>query len=158
MDLADLIFHVGAGEVPVRTRADEAGGITATLTSVSPQVFEAAGEGVRSALALLGWSRSELDPALPPQIAYAGARHLILAAASRERLARLDYDFEGLKLYILSRDLTTVDLVWRQNELTFHARNPFPVAGVVEDPATDAAAAAFGPTCVKSKPSLRPPA
>jgi PhzF family phenazine biosynthesis protein len=26
----------------------------------------------------------------------------------------------------------------------FHARNPFPVGGVVEDPATGAAAAAFG--------------
>ena len=40
--------------------------------------------------------------------------------------------------------LITVNLVWRQDETTFHARNPFPVGGVVEDPATGAAAAALG--------------
>src|SRR3712207_7080150 len=45
---------------------------------------------------------------------------------------------------MLDRDLTTVDLVWREDATTFHARNPFPVGGVVEDPATGAAAAAFG--------------
>jgi PhzF family phenazine biosynthesis protein len=42
------------------------------------------------------------------------------------------------------RDWTTVDLIWRENATTFHARNPFPPGGVVEDPATGAAAAAFG--------------
>ena len=45
---------------------------------------------------------------------------------------------------MLDLDLTTVDLVYREDETTFHARNPFPVGGVVEDPATGAAAAAFG--------------
>ena len=45
---------------------------------------------------------------------------------------------------MLAHDLTTVDLVYREDETTFHARNPFPVGGVVEDPATGAAAAAFG--------------
>ena len=28
---------------------------------------------------------------------------------------------------MLERDLTTVDLVWRADPLTFYARNPFPV-------------------------------
>jgi PhzF family phenazine biosynthesis protein len=45
---------------------------------------------------------------------------------------------------MLDRDLTTVDLVWREREDAYHARNPFPVGGVVEDPATGAAAAPFG--------------
>ena len=45
---------------------------------------------------------------------------------------------------MLAHDLTTVDLVHRTDEHTFSARNPFPVGGVVEDPATGAAAAAFG--------------
>ena len=35
-------------------------------------------------------------------------------------------------------------LVWRESPTTFHARNPFPPGGVVEDPATGAAAAALG--------------
>jgi predicted PhzF superfamily epimerase YddE/YHI9 len=41
-------------------------------------------------------------------------------------------------------DWTTIDLIWRESAHVFHARNPFPPGGVVEDPATGAAAAAFG--------------
>jgi PhzF family phenazine biosynthesis protein len=140
----DLMLHTAAGDVPVRTSIDGRGRVTATLTSVAPRVLAVADEDVDRALALLGWSRDDLDRSLPPRIAYAGARHLVLAAATRDRLARLDYDFEGLKSHMLGLDLTTVDLVWRESADRFHARNPFPVGGVVEDPATGAAAAAFG--------------
>ena len=45
---------------------------------------------------------------------------------------------------MLEHDLTTIQLVWRESAGRFHARDPFPVGGVVEDPATGAAAAAFG--------------
>lgn len=43
-----------------------------------------------------------------------------------------------------SLDLTTVQLVWRESGDVYHMRDPFPVGGVVEDPATGAAALAFG--------------
>jgi PhzF family phenazine biosynthesis protein len=142
--IGDSVFHIAAGPVPVSTSRDGAGAITASLTSVAPEVFVVEATDVDSALRLLGWSPGDLDPALPPRIAYAGVRHLILAAISRERLAELDYDYDGLKTLMLRLDLTTVDLVWRESEGTFHARNPFPVGGVVEDPATGAAAAALG--------------
>jgi PhzF family phenazine biosynthesis protein len=139
-----LTFHTAAGEVAVQTRTDDAGRRTATLTSVAAHA-EPIGDGdVAEALGLLGWAAADLDPDLPPRVAYAGARHLVLAAATRERLAALDYDFGGLRAFMAARDLTTVDLVWREAEHAFHARNPFPVGGVVEDPATGAAAAAFG--------------
>jgi len=45
---------------------------------------------------------------------------------------------------MLSQDLTTVDLVFQAGDGLYYARNPFPVGGVYEDPATGAAAAAFG--------------
>lgn len=96
------------------------------------------------ALALLGWAAAELDPALPPRFAYAGVRHLVLVVADRSRLADLHYDFDGLAAYMTARDLTTLQLAWREDDRTFHVRDPFPVGGVVEDPATGAAAAAFG--------------
>jgi PhzF family phenazine biosynthesis protein len=139
----ELLLHTAAGDVAVRTSRTD-GALTATLTSVAPAVFTVAAGDVDRALTLLGWARGDLDASLPPRIAYAGARHLILAAATRERLAALDYDFDGLKAYMLEHELTTVDLVWREAPATFHARNPFPVGGVVEDPATGAAAAALG--------------
>jgi PhzF family phenazine biosynthesis protein len=138
-----FVFHTPAGEVGVDTRV-EGGRTVATLASVAPHVEQIADATLDAALAALGWGRNDLDPALPPRVGFAGASHLILAAGSRERLAALDYDFEALKALMLDNDLTTVDLVWREDETTFHARNPFPVGGVVEDPATGAAAAAFG--------------
>ncbi|SEG40222.1 phenazine biosynthesis protein PhzF family [Thermomonospora echinospora] len=139
-----LVFATRSGTVPVEVAEDPQGALRATLTSVEPYVEEAGEADVSEALAALGWRAEELDPALPPRIAYAGARHLVLAAATRARLADLDYDFERLTAYMTARDLVTVQLVWRESADTFHVRDPFPVGGVVEDPATGAAAAAFG--------------
>jgi PhzF family phenazine biosynthesis protein len=47
--------------------------------------------------------------------------------------------------------------VWREDATTFHARNPFPVGGVVEDPATGAAAAGFG-AYLRELGAVTPPA
>jgi PhzF family phenazine biosynthesis protein len=152
----DYLLHTAAGPVELLTALQDGAG-SATLTSVRPHVELVSEADVDAALALLHWTRGDLDPALPPRIAYAGARHLVLAAGSRERLADLDYDFDGLKAYMLERDLTTVDLVWREDLATFHARNPFPVGGVVEDPATGAAAAGFG-AYLRDLGAVEPPA
>ncbi|MGW6589428.1 MULTISPECIES: PhzF family phenazine biosynthesis protein [Streptomyces] len=138
-----LEFTTPAGLVPVSV-AQEAGTLVATLTSVAPHVEETAEADLTEALAALNWAAADLDPALPPRIAYAGARHLVLAAATRERLAELDYDFARLEALMRRLDLTTLQLVWREGPEVFHVRDPFPVGGVVEDPATGAAAAAFG--------------
>lgn len=139
----ELVFATRAGTVPV-TVAERDGTVTATLTSVEPHVEEVSGDDLAEALAALGWPGADLDPAFPPRIAFAGARHLVLAAASRARLADLSYDFARLEALMHRLDLTTVQLVWRESAAVFHVRDPFPVGGVVEDPATGAAAAAFG--------------
>jgi PhzF family phenazine biosynthesis protein len=138
-----ITLHTPAGVVPVDTDAG-LHGITATLTSVPAQVEAPATGLVDGVLSALGWAAGELDAALPPRVAFAGARHLVLAAATRERLGALDYDFDGLRGVMQAHELITIALVWREHELAFHARNPFPVGGVVEDPATGAAAAALG--------------
>ncbi|MFG2623869.1 PhzF family phenazine biosynthesis protein [Streptomyces sp. NPDC048473] len=139
----DLVFSTAAGTVPV-TVTREGGELRATLTSVEPDVMDIAPDDLAEALAALDWPAADLDPALPPRIAYAGARHLVLAAATRERLADLSYDFARLEALMHRLDLTTLQLVWRAAPAVFHVRDPFPVGGVVEDPATGAAAAAFG--------------
>ncbi|AUG77669.1 phenazine biosynthesis protein PhzF [Kitasatospora sp. MMS16-BH015] len=139
-----LLFRTKAGEVPVEVAPGPGGALEATLTSVEPKVEEIGAAELAEALAALGWAAEELDAALPPRIAYAGARHLVLAAATRERLADLAYDFDRLARFMTGLDLVTLQLVWRESADTFHVRNPFPVGGVVEDPATGAAAAAFG--------------
>ena len=139
-----LLLHTRSGDVPVKTEVDPHGLMTATLTSVPPAVFDLEPQLLGELLAILGWREEELDPALPPRIGYAGAYHPILAAATRERLAELNYDFGPLQRLMQREDWTTIQLVWRAAETVFHARDPFAVGGVVEDPATGAAAAAFG--------------
>jgi PhzF family phenazine biosynthesis protein len=123
-------------------RADDA--LLATLTSVPPTVDPVSPTDLDEALAALGWRREDLDRSLPPRIAAAGARHLVLAAGTRARLRELAYDVDRLTRLMRRAGWTTVHLVWRESALVHHARDPFPVGGVIEDPATGAAAAAYG--------------
>ena len=136
-------FDTRAGQVPVSVESCD-GARVASLTSVDPKYSPASSRLVSDALAALNWTADDLDPAISPANAFAGAWHLILATATRDRLSALHYDFQRLKTIMLANDLTTLQLVWRQEETLFRSRNPFPVGGVVEDPATGAAAAAFG--------------
>ena len=131
------------GEVPVTVQARN-GRTEVSLVSVEPRYEPVSSTLLNEALAILGWQEEELDSSIAPAKAYAGAWHLVLAVAQSSRLAALDYDFEQLKALMLRENLTTLQLVWREREDLFHSRNPFPVGGVMEDPATGAAAAALG--------------
>ena len=136
-------LETAVGEVPVEVRLRD-GTREASLVSVTPRHELASDALVNPVLNALHWAHEDLDLSIPPARAYAGAWHLVLAAATAQRLAELEYDFESLKRLMLADGLTTVQLVWRESPHEFHARNPFPVGGVVEDPATGAAAAALG--------------
>ena len=140
----EIVLATNGGPVAVSFERGADGHVRATLTSVATWVREPGPELVARALELLGWQGSELDPGLPPAIGFAGAKHLILVARDASRLSGLDYPFEALKALMLDADLTTLQLVWREAPDRFRARDPFPVGGVVEDPATGAAAAALG--------------
>lgn len=136
-------FSIKPGEIPVRVQERD-GRWEAALSSVAPQHEPAPATLVASALAALHWDAADLDPAIPPARAFAGVWHLVLAVRGPERLAKLDYDYERLRALMLADGLTTLQLVWRERADLFHSRNPFPVGGVREDPATGAAAAALG--------------
>ncbi|WP_433383393.1 PhzF family phenazine biosynthesis protein [Actinoplanes sp. CA-142083] len=136
----DHLFVTNAGEVPVSV--DDTG--VATLTSVPTSVGELTEDDLAALLAALRWNSFDLDESLPAKVAYAGAYHPILAVGSRRRLADLDYDEPALKALMESRGWTTIQLVHRATDDTFDVRDPFPVGGVYEDPATGAAAAALG--------------
>jgi PhzF family phenazine biosynthesis protein len=152
----ELAFETAAGLVPVAV--EEIGGRPwATLTSVEPHVEPLAPDVLAQLLAHLHLSALELDARLPPMVAYAGAYHPIIALASQGSHAALAYEFDGLRALMEARDWTTIQIVWRASETQFRARNPFPVGGVVEDPATGAAAAAFG-AYLRAIGAIQPPA
>lgn len=150
-----VVFATLAGAVPVRIHAGEPP--TATLTSVPPSVAPVSGAVLRAALEACGWDRGVLDPGLPPAIAFAGARHLVVPVRTRQLLAGLAYDFDRLRGVMAAAELTTAAVVWREDPHHWHARNLFPVGGVVEDPATGAAAAALG-AWLRANDLVDPPA
>ena len=94
-------------------------------------------------LDLFGYASADLDPKLPPAKIHGGADHALLALRSREALARMAYDFERGRALMAREGLVTIALVTSQTPRLFHVRNAFAAGGVVEDPATGAAAAAF---------------
>lgn len=94
-------------------------------------------------LASLGWSSSDLAAELPPAIGLAGNRHPVVVVKDLHRLATLSYDFASLQRLCRTQNWVTVQLVVEAGVGNWRSRNPFPWGGVVEDPATGAAAAAF---------------
>lgn len=135
-------FEIKPGNVPV-TVHKSGDQWQAALTSVPPSHEQVPATLLKGALAALGWREEDLDTSIPPVVAFAGARHLVLPAARSSRLTKLDYEFDRLKALMLDHELTTLQLIWRERSDLYHSRNPFPVGGVYEDPATGAAAAAF---------------
>ena len=133
-------LHTASGLVRVSVDTDG----LATLVSVAPRMAPLAPAELEPLLSTLGWTPPDLDPALAPALAFAGAWHPVLVASSRARLARLDYDFDRLAALMAEKGWTTIALVWRETPGRLHARNPFPPGGIYEDPATGAAAAAVG--------------
>ena len=152
---ARLDLRTQAGPVRVETRVEvgeavdgvngmDGGALTATLTSPPSSTEPAPTEVVGQVLDILGWQRADLDTRYPVHVASAGNQHLVLGVTSRATLANLHYDFAALLDLMGHQRWTTTHLFWAEDATTFHARNPFPPGGVVEDPATGAAAAAFG--------------
>ena len=139
-----FLLHTKAGDVPVTVERDGDGRLRATLTSVEPAIDDLVRTDLDELLGALRWNRDDLDPAFSPMVAFAGGWHPVLVASTRARLAALDYGFEALRNLMAQREWLTLQLVWREAPSVFYVRDPFPVGGVVEDPATGAAAAAFG--------------
>jgi PhzF family phenazine biosynthesis protein len=117
--------------------------LMAALQSPRTQSRPASPELLEAALDLFAFTEADLDSRLPPAIAEAGARHLVLALSSRRKLAAMRYDLERGRRLMTAAGLITISLVSAETDTRFHARNPFAAGGVYEDPATGAAAAAL---------------
>lgn len=137
----EMSTQAGPVSVTTRIKDDE---IVATLTSPPTTTRRVEESVLDETLVALRWTRDQLDPRYPAHVAFAGNQHLVLGLRSRDTLARLDYDYPALEAVMSRQRWTTTHLFWSEGATTFHVRNPFPPGGVVEDPATGAAAAAFG--------------
>jgi PhzF family phenazine biosynthesis protein len=117
--------------------------IFAALQSPATTSQAASQEIIGEALALFGYSHSDLDPRITPALAEAGAKHLILGLSERSSLANMAYELTAGRDFMTGAGLITVNLVYAETSQLIHSRNPFASGGVYEDPATGAAAAAL---------------
>jgi PhzF family phenazine biosynthesis protein len=138
----DYSLQTRVGPIRVSARFDH-GRAVGTLRSPDVDCFPLAEELLAALLEALRWSADDLDPELAPAIGFGGNRHPVLVAGDLRRLTSLSYDFAALQHLCRREDWVTVHLVVPTGGDEWRARDPFPWGGVVEDPATGAAAAAF---------------
>ncbi len=135
-------LFLNESEISISVEADESNFRVAlqaprTWSKSAPQ------ELVDTILGLFHLSRADLNPDFPASIAFAGARHLIVVLNDRNTLANMSYDFDAVKSIMLEQDWITISLLFNESGTLFHSRNAFAFGGVIEDPATGAAAAAL---------------
>ena len=130
------------GEISVSVESGETG-FNVALQSPPTWSKPADPDLVDTVLALFYLTQADLNPGFPVSLAFAGAQHLIIVLNDRTTLANMDYDFNAMKSIMLEQDLITISLLYNESENLFHSRNAFAYGGVVEDPATGAAAAAL---------------
>jgi len=115
----------------------------ARLTSPSTSQSKIPKDDLTAILDMFGWTKDDLG-ALAPTYANAGADHALLFLDDLKLLQHMSYDFdEGLALMTRLK-LVTINCLYRERDDLFHSRNAFASGGVVEDPATGAAAALGG--------------
>lgn len=79
---------------------------------------------------------------LPPYVVAAGACHVAIEVGDRPTLSAMQYDFNRAQVLMRMNGWITIALFWRETPTKVYIRNAFAFGGVVEDPATGAAAAA----------------
>nr|WP_319383559.1 PhzF family phenazine biosynthesis protein [uncultured Roseibium sp.] len=135
LELNDATITVDAEETP--------DGMMATLSSPPTRSRAMTDAEEQDVMALFALATEDLDPRLAPAFIHGGANHAVLPLKDRARLAAMSYDLDDGRGVMRKHDLVTVMLVYIEGDQTFVVRNAFASGGVLEDPATGAAAAAF---------------
>ncbi|MGG7465109.1 PhzF family phenazine biosynthesis protein [Plantibacter sp. YIM 135347] len=142
LGFGDFVIETAVGPVTVSAERRD-GHVVGSFLSPPISSSPIDGACLDVLLGLLGWSRSDLHPDYAPAIGFSGNQHPILVARDLTRLAELAYDFDGLRRLSRTEDWVTMQLITPTGRGEWRSRNPFPWGGVVEDPATGSAAAAF---------------
>lgn len=140
----DRVFRLQLNDAVITVEGRREGDlVAAALQSPPTRSAPATPDLVAAALQLFDLDPTDLDPRIPAAAIHAGADHLVLALADRGRLAGMSYDLEAGRALMQASGLVTIALVHVRDAQHFAVRNAFASGGVLEDPATGAAAAAF---------------
>lgn len=138
------VFDLVLNEASISVDVEESGTeFRATLLS-PPTTSRLAGDSVaEAALTLFGLDADDLDQRFQLVRINAGAEHLLMVLKNRDRLAAMSYDLQAGREVMRKFGLVTIMLAYVRGDAEFDVRNAFASGGVMEDPATGAAAAAF---------------
>ena len=138
------VFNLRLNQADITVEGRQEGNtLMAALQSPPTHSSAAPAALVDAGLALFGYSRTDLDPRIPPARIHGGADHLLLCLDSREALAAMTYTLDEGRDFMRRENLVTITLAYAEAPQRFHTRNPFASGGVYEDPATGAATAAL---------------
>jgi PhzF family phenazine biosynthesis protein len=142
--VGSMTLHTWLSRFDVTTTHSTSGEVTAVLTGAPTRLLKPSQEDLALVLEALGLGGDDLDPALPPWLAYAGSWHLVLAVRDRRLLDLPAADLATLRPLLSGLGCSSVNLVWRAAPTAFWCRNPFLPGRTGEDAATGAAALALG--------------
>ncbi len=144
MQQGDGVFSLQLNQAKITVEGRRDGStISAALQSPPTRSAAASPQLITEALAMFAYSEADLDPRIPPARIHGGADHLVLALNSRQALSAMRYDLASGRVWMNREALVTILFVFAETNQLFHARNAFASGGVLEDPATGAASAAF---------------
>ena len=137
-------YKLALNDAIITVSAEAAGGgMTIALASPPTKSQAAVEQETTDAMKLFGLTEEDLDGRLPPARIHGGADHFVLVLRDRARLTTINYDLDQGRETMRRHGLTTIMLVYVEDNRNFAVRNAFASGGVLEDPATGAAAAAF---------------
>lgn len=140
----DGVFKLSLRDADITVEGARNGDIVSAALQSPPTSSAKADDAlVSKALALFGYTRDDLDNRILPALINGGADHLVLALKERARLSQMNYDLNAGRKLMSAAGLVTISLIYPETDQRFHARNAFASGGVLEDPATGAAAAAL---------------
>lgn len=131
-----------AGIIPV-TVFKRAGGFLITMLQNTPQ-FQSLTVDRSMVASALRINLSELDERFEIKFSNTGNWHLMIGVNSEQCLHQISYDANKLSPILEQIGAVTAHAFYMTDTKTFHARNFGPTYGIPEDPATGAAAGAFG--------------
>ena len=144
MQQGDGVFALQLNDASITVEgAVRDGRLFAALQSPATRSAAASTAQVTSALRLFGYSTADLDMRIPPALIHAGADHLVLTLQTRAALAAMNYSLDAGRELMAQHGWITILLAFAEDAQHFHTRNAFAYGGVLEDPATGAATAAF---------------
>ncbi|MEO6856868.1 MAG: PhzF family phenazine biosynthesis protein [Rhodoferax sp.] len=140
----DGVFALALNHAQITVEGQRQGTtVAAALQSPPTRSQPAPATLVAEALALFGYTWSDLDPRIPPALAHGGADHLVLALKTRSALAAMRYDLAAGRVLMRREGWATILLGFTETAQQWHTRNAFASGGVLEDPATGSATAAL---------------